>query len=171
MGIETALMAAAIGGSLVQGVSALQAGNRANKMYGAMAAQTEAAGLEQAAATRREGNAFMGRQRAQFGAMGMDPLGNALDVILNTAMENELAAQSQITNSRFEAWGQRQKGYAAKKEGQSALFKSIGNAASSAMMGFNPAKSFMSSTAIPGVSSSGGWSSRSYSGSGITWNT
>lgn len=133
MGIETALIAAAVGTTLAQGVGALQAGNLANKNAKIAADQALAAGNTEAATERRRGELQLGSQRAQFGAMGMDPLGNALDVLQNTAFENELSAQTILTNSRYKAWDYRVQGQAAKKQGQMAFISSIGQAASSAL--------------------------------------
>lgn len=166
-----ALAAVSAAASLAQGISAMNAGNAANKAANAAASQAEASGQTQAATERRKGNLAIGSQIANFGAMGMDPLGNALDVLQNSAFENELSAQTLLTNARYQAWDYRVQGARAKQQGRMAFISSIGNAASSALIGakgFGGARSasgsFASSGSMGGVN---GWAGNSYT-SGYT---
>lgn len=136
MGVDPFTLSMAMAAtSAVQGISAYQQGRQADKVAQSMAAQAEAAGYEEAAAERRRGNMLIGSQIANFGAMGMDPLGNALDVLQMTAMENELQAQTIITNARFQAFDYRQQGKAAKAQGFNQMLGSFGQSAGSVMLG------------------------------------
>ena len=140
MGLEV-LAAMAIGGKLISGISQLNAGIAANKAAKAQAAQYEAQGKQNARNKRREGVLFMSKQRASLGASGAGLMGNALDLIEMTAVENELEAQSILTNSRFEAYNSLVQGKMAASQGRAAVYSSFGEAAGMAMIGMSGSSS------------------------------
>lgn len=143
MGIETAILAAAVAsavGTVAGGIGQLNSGIAANKAAKAAANQELQAGQTNAAIKRRQGQVFMGKQRAAFGAMGMDVMGNALDAIEMSAQENELEAQSILTNSRFSAYNYTVQGRMAAAQGRAGFVTSLGQAAGTMMMGMNGSK-------------------------------
>lgn len=156
MGIETALMVAAAGATIAGGIGQLNAGIAANKAAKEAAGNELRAGETNAAITRRQGQLFIGKQRASFGAMGMDTVGNALDVIQMSAVENELEAQSILTNSRFQAYDYQVKGRMAAAQGRAGFVSSIGQAAASVMLGMSKSPSQPSGFKVGNIDMPGG---------------
>lgn len=104
---------------------------------------------------------------------GVDPLGNALDLLQSSAVENELSAQTILTNSRYQAWNYRVQGAQAKAQGRAAFIGSIGSAATSMLLGFkNPLSSTTSTVgqASGSVGQINNWAGNSYL-SGYSLNT
>jgi hypothetical protein len=110
--MELAIVAAVL--QVVGGLGAMAQGNAAKEEFDRQAEREREAGRLQVAQMRRNKSRLLASQNAAFNAMGVGALGNALDVIQDTATEQELAAQIALSDSSNRARNLRQQGFQAK---------------------------------------------------------
>lgn len=135
MGIETALLAAAVGTEVLGGVKEAQAADAAgdaaerSAAINARIAQKEAGFSEQQ--RRRETRRIFARQRLLAGASGLTPTGSFLDVVGDSAEQAEIAALSLRYGGTSQAARFVNQGQLAKWESEqardAAIIKTIGN--------------------------------------------
>lgn len=131
--MEIAIVAAAL--QVLGGVGAMAQANAAKEEFDRQADLEKQAGRLEVAQIRRNKSRLLAAQSAAFNAMGIGTLGNALDVIQDTATEQELAAQIANSNSSQRARNLRQQGFTAKAQGRLKFVQSMGNAASTLAAG------------------------------------
>lgn len=90
--IKTGAYALTAGASLIKGAAAGRAGDYNAKIAIQNAGLSRMQSIEEARRIRVMGRKVMGEQRANFGASGIAQSGSALDVLAETAANNELDA-------------------------------------------------------------------------------
>lgn len=105
-------------GNLKAADTARDAGRAANAQAELNAESLEAVGELRADEARRSGRRLVGRQRAAFAKSGLAMSGSAMDVILDTEIENELAALHEKFGLDSAAFNERLAGIQAEAVGE-----------------------------------------------------
>lgn len=119
-----------VGGSLVQGVAGMKAGNATARAMETNAVQSVQEGEAEAARLRDESRFAIGRQLAGLAGNGFDLSGSAETVLRESAIEAELDIMDARRQAASRARAYREQGKAAKAEGKAKLVGGMFGAAS-----------------------------------------
>ncbi len=115
--------------SVAGGISAMQQGKAQAKALGQQAERQKEAGELEAARKRREARFLQGAQAARFAKAGVDITGTPLQVMEETAKQQELDAMLLRFGGDIAATRTKSEGELAKRRGTSGLIKGLGSGA------------------------------------------
>lgn len=111
-----------IGMQLMQGMKAKEAAGQQADLMDQEAGNIEQAGAYEVGQMRKQHQDTTATQAAQYGKAGVEMVGSPMNVIGNTAKEQELDVLTKKYNTQREASGMRANAELKRKEGQNAMF-------------------------------------------------